>query len=1053
MPSSIAKGFALLSTEADFERQMFATVTAMMAFKTKNLPDVYDSLIIGNGRKYRYQKSNESVPYDKTLPESELLKLKAIGKWRMLEDVDGGGNKPLTEEEMETVLASGEIGDIYQYGGATNDDYVHGGFYEIAQLEVTPAVTDLYSFKRGDTDSVFVSQSIPEIVALGEGGIISPIYEPTSTKESHVIRPNVEGYIVYDANDVLAIQVRSLGPDPIIYGTYYYNKDGNLVTPATTEKGWKALEVTGGATSSVHQPKTAAEMDECLKNAKDGEIDQYAGPTTTDGKYENGQFYKANVEEVKVAEQVTTTKTHGYDWHCVETTAVPQREIDVASAKSWDELKAIYDVSGLSPETCKLYDSITFNPLLTEDNTIYGNPLFTGKEHIKVTDPDDPTVVLLEYDDVVQNDYTMPSGDQMIINTRQIIKKVQIDSSTTPKTADFIDVNPDTTPPELYTTITDGEGNVRYVQTEDQSTMGQSMFEFSNSEPIDQTILVSPAKYEESKREWEQLASTLTQYKKADMDDAEKMIIGKIVQFVGTTDEDYEKMAMYECVEDTTQTPATKKWEKVSSTVEGNFVEQFTLADFADTTKMVEGKIVQCVEEGVPNNSAQAFHRSAMYECGYPPISNGTPVVKAYALDADVSGFYDDHLDGIYYSKFDISHYQEIEASRPLTSDDIKVYSEELVGYDPTDPTVEAYFACHEYPFKEHEVYVSRRTEGGSIVEKWYKDRVIVSNIHIETVAGETPSYKIKCTLTRRHKKTITVTREGVQYFDLQDVDPSSLTEDQYDWYDDPDTGTRRCVALEEIAPVPEAYAKCELEFSSTISDNNLVSIPKVASELSWIYIDDLKADIMSTGSENVGKTKIYVGETNDEFVNGISYTCVEDDSAYDPANIGDVATKIADSCVKVSENLYNIAAAKQNFEQFTLEFVPGTELMIAADIMKEYINIVKIYEHETAYATQTEWTKPESVGYGDVIFDIDGLKDIVMTDKNVVKLEFIGGAATIPTVNVIPTGTKTTLVPAVVWVNYGDVADPDEYFVIILVDSATIGSDALSVYYPMLEL
>lgn len=296
MATNIGKGFAYNGTEADFARSMYATVVDMYKVKDANLPAVYDAVVVSNGKRYRYIKTNTKVSISTSTPENELAKLKAIGRWRMLEDTSGGG---LTADEMTSVLNSGDDGAIYQYVGETNDSYVHGAFYEIS----VPKTTSYYAFSgvSGETTTaVNTDKSIVAIDALvSSAGEIAELYQyNTSTKTWDVI-PGIKGVPKYDADGVLCIDiVETTGGTTTC--TVYYDKANDTVT-AGTDRSWKMISAAG----TTAQPKTVAAMAAILPISADGDVVLYIGPSTDD--YEYGSYYKADIERILVKKATTDT--------------------------------------------------------------------------------------------------------------------------------------------------------------------------------------------------------------------------------------------------------------------------------------------------------------------------------------------------------------------------------------------------------------------------------------------------------------------------------------------------------------------------------------------------------------------------------------------------------------------------------------------------------------------------------------------------------------------------------------------------------------------------
>ena len=110
MPVSMLDNFNIRKSSPNVERDMFATVEDMRAYNENYLPQVFIATCVEDGCLYIFNKSNEINPI--------------TGRWRKFE---GGGDT--SQKEVLPTASIAELGNIYQYTGATTADYTKGFFY------------------------------------------------------------------------------------------------------------------------------------------------------------------------------------------------------------------------------------------------------------------------------------------------------------------------------------------------------------------------------------------------------------------------------------------------------------------------------------------------------------------------------------------------------------------------------------------------------------------------------------------------------------------------------------------------------------------------------------------------------------------------------------------------------------------------------------------------------------------------------------------------------------------------------------------------------------
>ena len=110
MPVSMLDNFNIRKSSPNVERDMFATIEDMRAYNENYLPQVFIATCVEDGCLYIFNKSNEVNPI--------------TGRWRKFE---GGGDT--SQKEVLPTASIAELGNIYQYTGATTADYTKGFFY------------------------------------------------------------------------------------------------------------------------------------------------------------------------------------------------------------------------------------------------------------------------------------------------------------------------------------------------------------------------------------------------------------------------------------------------------------------------------------------------------------------------------------------------------------------------------------------------------------------------------------------------------------------------------------------------------------------------------------------------------------------------------------------------------------------------------------------------------------------------------------------------------------------------------------------------------------
>lgn len=126
MSTLLDDGFKLDVNVPAFERDMFDTLTNMLKYPVGKLPDVFDTLVVSNGRRYRYQKSNTIVPVPTGATEEQLMELKELRKWRLVEEGGGSGSGIITATTAEEMASLAEEGAIVFFTG--DDDSTNGFF-------------------------------------------------------------------------------------------------------------------------------------------------------------------------------------------------------------------------------------------------------------------------------------------------------------------------------------------------------------------------------------------------------------------------------------------------------------------------------------------------------------------------------------------------------------------------------------------------------------------------------------------------------------------------------------------------------------------------------------------------------------------------------------------------------------------------------------------------------------------------------------------------------------------------------------------------------------
>jgi len=127
MATVIGAGFSLDRPEQGFERDAFDTLTNMLQYSTTKLPDIFETLVISNGRKYRYQKSNANIPVPSGATEEQLQGLKELRKWRLVEEGGGSGSGIVTANTAAEMTSLAEEGAIVFFTG--DDDSANGFFH------------------------------------------------------------------------------------------------------------------------------------------------------------------------------------------------------------------------------------------------------------------------------------------------------------------------------------------------------------------------------------------------------------------------------------------------------------------------------------------------------------------------------------------------------------------------------------------------------------------------------------------------------------------------------------------------------------------------------------------------------------------------------------------------------------------------------------------------------------------------------------------------------------------------------------------------------------
>lgn len=128
MATVIGAGYSLDRPEQGFERDAFDTLTNMLKYSTTKLPDIFETLVISNGRKYRYQKSNANIAVPSGATEEQLQGLKELRKWRLVEEGGGGsGSGIVTANTAEEMASLTEDGAIVFFTG--DDDSTNGFFH------------------------------------------------------------------------------------------------------------------------------------------------------------------------------------------------------------------------------------------------------------------------------------------------------------------------------------------------------------------------------------------------------------------------------------------------------------------------------------------------------------------------------------------------------------------------------------------------------------------------------------------------------------------------------------------------------------------------------------------------------------------------------------------------------------------------------------------------------------------------------------------------------------------------------------------------------------
>jgi hypothetical protein len=87
---STLEGFDYRGQSPNFSRDMFATVSDMVAYNENYLPDVFITQVVENGKTYKYQRSN--------IADADL------GKWRELEGGSADLSTYYNRTETDTLL-------------------------------------------------------------------------------------------------------------------------------------------------------------------------------------------------------------------------------------------------------------------------------------------------------------------------------------------------------------------------------------------------------------------------------------------------------------------------------------------------------------------------------------------------------------------------------------------------------------------------------------------------------------------------------------------------------------------------------------------------------------------------------------------------------------------------------------------------------------------------------------------------------------------------------------------------------------------------------------
>lgn len=226
MATAIGDGYALDKSVPGFERDVFDTLTNMLKYSTSKLPDIFETLVISNGRKYRYQKSNEFIQVPTGATEEQLQGLKELRKWRLVEEGGGGSGSGIvtanTAEEMASLAEDGAIvfftgdddssngffhGDVYRYetdkwnifdGNKKNSASVEDWNVGDTKVYTGP---DTDSLKRGVTYTC--TDVVPETI-VGTFIQFVPVEftEDPSTDSTMLQRDSSASLIYYKVSDV-----------------------------------------------------------------------------------------------------------------------------------------------------------------------------------------------------------------------------------------------------------------------------------------------------------------------------------------------------------------------------------------------------------------------------------------------------------------------------------------------------------------------------------------------------------------------------------------------------------------------------------------------------------------------------------------------------------------------------------------------------------------------------------------------------------------------------------------------------------------------------------